>query len=73
MQTLDRTREPGDGLGDQGRGQGRSLLATLVGGGRQEFQTTLEVVMQAQQTVVTDGAVTPLFSDQVHLTLAELF
>jgi Uma2 family endonuclease len=25
------------------------------------------------ETVVTDGAVTPLFSDQVHLTLAELF
>jgi Uma2 family endonuclease len=25
------------------------------------------------ETVVTDGAVTPLFSDQMHLTLAELF
>ena len=24
------------------------------------------------ETVVTDGTVTPLFSDQVHLTLAEL-
>ena len=51
----DRASETGDGLGHQGRSQGRGLFTGFVGGGGQKFEATLEVVVETQQTVVADS------------------